>query len=73
MWGDHLGQILTARHRIELTARNTFLVHIAPYRPGLESRKCAATAINRALKQDVIDPMTTEWAYSIVVSSKRDD
>lgn len=72
MWDGPLGQITTSRYQIELTSSYVQPMHSAPYRAGPAARQSAAKKINRMLKEDIIEPITTEWASPIVFPPKKD-
>lgn len=65
MWDGHLRQILTARHRFELMPKITRPVHSVSYWAGASSWQFAATEVDKMLKQNVIEPVMTEWVSPI--------
>lgn len=71
MWDGHLGGIKTSGHKIELTSEDVLPVSSASYRAAPTARNFATDNIDRMLKEDIIEPATTEWASPIVFPPKK--
>lgn len=71
IWNGHLGNILTAQHRIDITLDSKGLAHSALYRAGTKSRQFTVTKIDKILNEDIIEPTTTERAIRAVFAQKK--
>jgi hypothetical protein len=71
MWDGCLGTAAATTHRIEVLPGSK-PVHAQPYRAGSHTRVAEKTVIDRMLSQQVIEPVTCEWASPIVLVPKPD-
>jgi Reverse transcriptase (RNA-dependent DNA polymerase) len=71
MWDGCLGTAAATTHRIEVLPGSK-PVHAQPYRAGSHTRVAEKTVIDRMLSQQVIEPVTYEWASPIVLVPKPD-
>ena len=71
MWSGRLGTIASAKHRIDL-ADGARPVYQAPYWAGHRARAVEKAEIERMLKEEVIEPSSSEWASPVVLVPKKD-
>lgn len=70
MCDGHLRQI--SKLRIELTGIDIHPVYSAPYQTGPTMQHFAATEIDRMLRKEVIETVTTESTSTIVFAPRKD-
>lgn len=68
---DHLGQISTAKHMIEITPVQENSVHCAQYRTEAKVWEFGKFDINKMLKMKVMEQADTEWAAQIVIALEK--
>lgn len=71
MWSAKLGCINAVKHRIEL-ALNSCPFCSALYRAGLKVRELKELEVRMQFKADIIEPVTFEWASSVILVPKKD-
>lgn len=71
-WDGHLSQMNTAKHRINLTPRNTQPIHSASNPTVSKAAEFGKAEIHKMLSQKVIQPVRTEWAAPTILAPEKD-
>ena len=71
MWSGELGHIVATEHHIDVEP-DTKPIRSMPYRQGPAARKLVKEQIETMLKQQVIEPSSSEWASPVVLVPKKD-
>ena len=70
-WSGKLGEINTTEHSIDLKP-GSIPVAVTPYGTGTKTRELEHPEIYRQLRDGVIEPETSEWAFPVVFFPKAD-
>lgn len=73
MWDGYLGSIKPVKYLVELKRIDNKRKHLAPYRPARSQRELKKQMISRMLEMNIIEPIQTELASTIVLNPEKEE